>query len=294
MNVFIIGATGLIGSHAARCLVASGYTVYGLARSNEAMEKLNRLNVVPVFGDVNNKKALAYGIDNSEFIIFAPSLWEKESEIVDYILDYIKKTDKTFIFCSGTAVLSELTYGDWSENSYSEYDDFTPSKFLIDRYITENKVRINNGIVVRPPVVWSNELPPLHYTGVVDSVFLTGHACYIGKGLNMYSHVHAEDLAEVFKLAIEKGSPGAVYHAVAGEVPNKWIAESIAKVAGAETKSLTMDEAIGLWGKFRALVVFGSSSRTRCPRTHLELGWNAKYTDMLSISEEYITKLVTQ
>ena len=129
--------------------------------------------------------------------------------------------------------------------------------------------------------------------GVLDSVRKTGSACYIGSGLNMYSHIHAEDLGRLFCRVAEDGKNGAVYHAVAGEVPNRWIADTVSRLTGAPTRSISMDEAIDLWGKFAALVVFGVSSRTRSPRSRNELDWEPKHVDMLAAGEQSLLQLLT-
>ncbi|WP_225032087.1 hypothetical protein [Paraburkholderia sp. XV] len=113
------------------------------------------------------------------------------------------------------------------------------------------------------------------------SVGLTGAACYIGSGLAAYSNVHSADLARLFSLAIELGKAGSLYHAVAGEIPYRWIAEAVARDLGVKTRSLTMDEAAEVFGPFGALLQ-SACSRSRDPRTRTELGWKPTQLDLLS------------
>lgn len=288
MNIFMMGGTGFIGGHAARAMVAAGHQVTGLARSDAAATKLQAMGVIPILGDATDFDTIAKGIESADTAVFAAALYEAENAVVEYMIDRMAETGKSLIFCSGTGVLGERTAGAWSENTFSEWDEFVPSKALGSRVLLEQQVLaaasrgLRRGIVVRPPAVWSHEVPHALVSGVLDSVRQTGAACYMGAGLNMYSHIHAADLGEVFRLAAESGKDGAVYHAVAGEVPNRWIAESVAQLTGAPLRSITMDEAIEIWGKFRALVVFGVSSRTRSPRTRQELGWAPQHLDMLA------------
>ncbi|MDE2462620.1 MAG: NAD-dependent epimerase/dehydratase family protein [Alphaproteobacteria bacterium] len=291
MKVFVIGATGLIGSAAARCIRKAGHEVVGLARSTEAEANLRKWDIIPLAGDAEDSAALLRGTLTADATIFAPSLGELETKIVDRLLFEISGTGKTFVFTSGTGVLGQRTGGEWSEDNFGEDDTFTPLKQLTGRHELESRVRAATGIrgmVVRPPAVWSHEkLTPL-VRAIVQSVRQTGSACYIGRGLNLYSHVHAEDLGEVFRAVVEEGQRGAVYHAVAGEVANRWIAETVARLHGCQTRSITMDEAIELWGKFAALVVMSVSSRSRSPRTRREFGWSPTYVDMLANSEDLI------
>lgn len=290
MNVFVIGATGLIGSHAARSLRQTGHRVLGLARSDDAGERMSAWGLEPVRGDLEDEAALLFGLNESDATIFAPSVGQAETASVHWLIDRLEGSGKSFIFTSGTGVLARRTAGDWSEVTVSDEEDFTPLKQLQGRVDLENHVRAAaakgvRGIVVRPPAVWTHEKPHLLVAGVADSVRRTGAACYIGQGLNLYSNIHAEDLGEVFRQVVERGQAGAVYHAVAGEVPNRWIAEMVARVMGCGTRSVSMDEAIELWGKFAALVVFGVSSRSRSPRTRSEFGWQPRHTDMIAAAE---------
>lgn len=289
MSVFIIGATGLIGSHVARRLVSSGNMVLGLARSLEAEAMLGGWGVTPIPGDVADKAALLRGVMDSEAVIFAPQLGEGEGAVVAWMLEQMEGTGKTFIFTSGTGVLSQRTAGDWSEDTFAEDDPFTPLRSLQGRVDVENMVRSAGergirGIVMRPPAVWSDERIHGLVLSVVELVKRTGAACYVGNGLNMYSSVHAQDLARAYELVLERAENGAVHHAVSGEAANRWIAEMVARVMGCETRSIDMDEAIELWGKFSALVVMGTSSRSRSPKTRA-LGWKPERLDMMAHAE---------
>lgn len=290
-RIFVLGATGLIGGHAAAALVTAGHGVSGLARSNASVRTLRAAGIVPVPGDVDDHVALQAGIDDADTILFAPSLGEAEGPVVDWMLDRLEGTAKSFIFCSGTGVVGQRTQGAWSEDTFAEDDPFTPPRSIASRVEIEAKVRaasargLARGMVVRPPAVWTHDRPHFIVTDVVASVHKTGTACFIGQGLNMYSHIHAQDLGDVFRNVVERGQDGAVYHAVGGEVPNRWIAETVARIMGCGTRSITMDEAIDLWGKFATLIVFGASSRSRSPRTRREFDWAPVHTDMLAAAE---------
>jgi nucleoside-diphosphate-sugar epimerase len=289
MRVFVIGATGLIGGHVARRLAATGHDVLGLARSAEASARLQAWGLTPLAGDAGDRPALLRGVLDTDAVIFAPALGEAEGPLVAWLLEQMADTGKAFIFTSGTGVLAQRTAGDWSQDSFAEDDPFTPLRSLQGRVAVEDMVRAAGargvrGMVVRPPAVWSDERPHSLVLAVVESVRKTGAACHVGAGLNLYSSVHAEDLAEAFRLVLEEGEAGGVYHAVSGETPNRWIAEMVARVMGCPTRSVTLDEAIELWGKFAALVVMGVCSRSRSPRT-AALGWRPTRLDMLGHAE---------
>ena len=288
MNVFILGATGFIGGAVARRLVASGHAVSGLARNASGRDKLHAAGVAPVMGDL--EAGLVDAVEagaSADAVIFAPQLLlEPEQVAVSAFLSRLEGSGRTFIFTSGTGVLSQRTEGAWSQDSFAEADAFIPARTLVRRVETETLVRAAadrgvRGIVVRPPLVWGPG-DHGHIASIYQSVAKTGAACHIGAGLNCYSNVHIHDLSRLYELVLEKGAPGALYHAVAGEIPNRWIAEAVARDLGCPTQSVSLTEAFDIWGKFAALIVMGASSRSRSPRARDELGWVPEHLDMLA------------
>lgn len=288
MKVLVIGATGYLGAHVGKALAAAGHEVTGLTRhANEDRKAfLERNDMGMAVGDL---------VENGQFpdvkaydaVVFAPQLlMDPEQAAAVQILDAIAGTGKVFIFTSGTGVLGQRTMGAWSQDSFAEDDIFTPLKAIAQRVETENIVRAASdrgvrAMVIRPPRVWGHGARG-HISMIYESVSRTGAACYIGDGLNLYSNVHIDDLADLYVKAAEAGKAGALYHAVGGEVPNRWIAECVARDMECETRSVTMDEAMEIWGRYQTLIVLSVCSRSRAVRSRAELGWEPRHHDMLS------------
>jgi nucleoside-diphosphate-sugar epimerase len=285
MKIFVIGATGFVGSHVAARFVAAGHDVFGLARSVQGAEKVSRLNATPVIGDAEDLEALVKHAGACDATIFAPQLMQQqEQDAVTALLDRYKGSGKIFIFTSGTGVVGQRTDGEWSEDTFAEDDPFVGSKYLTQRRETERLVRAAaadnvRAMVIRPPMIWGHGVHGI-VAAVNHAVEQTGSACYIGRGLNLYTHVHVDDLADLFWLALEKGTAGALYHAAAGELNNRVLAEYVARQRGVETRSVLLDEAFEIWGKFTTLIVLSVSSRTRSPRSRNELGWKPTRLDL--------------
>ncbi|RUN78371.1 NAD-dependent epimerase/dehydratase family protein [Sphingomonas sp. TF3] len=287
MKVLVIGATGYIGSHIAQRLVRAGHAVSGTARSAGAAERVAGLGALPVIGDLTELDTLDRAIADADAVVYAAQLLlEPEHDTLAALVERLAGGGKTLIFTSGSGVLSQKTDGDWSEDSFAEADDFVPSKWLVRRVETETLVRSagDRGVramVVRPPMIWGHG-----GCGLIEAFYAsaarTGEVCYLGRGLNLYSNVHVDDLAEVYALAIERGTPAALYHCVAGEVAHRTLAERVAAQLGCATRSIGFDEAAKIWGKFLALIIMSTCSRTSSPRARAELGWTPRHLDMLS------------
>jgi nucleoside-diphosphate-sugar epimerase len=286
MKILLFGAGGFLGSAIARNLAANGDEVSVLARDAERAATFAEDGLAPVTGDLEDISALAGAIGSADAVVFAASVpFDREWPVFEQILARMH-AGQTFVMTSGTGVLShETPLGEWRQETYAEDEPFTPPPWIALRVETENKVREASAggvrtMVVRPPQIWglngSKQIPALF-----EAVKSTGAACYIGHGLNLYTHVHVEDLAEVYRLALRKGVAGALYHAVAGEACWKSLAEAVGQVMGVPARSVTIEESRRIWGDFIGPLFFGVSSRSRAVRTRDELGWAPTRLDVV-------------
>ena len=292
MNILIFGATGYVGRHVTRRLVADGQAVTGFVRDAAGEDRVATLGAASVRGSLGDMPAVVALFERFDAIVWIAQLMlEEEASVVSAMLEALAGSGKTFLFTGGTSLLSERTDGDWSENSFAEDEPFAPRRQIAQRLDIENRVRAADGpglrtLCLRPPLIWGNE-PIKIIADLYHSAAMTGGVCYIGHGLNCYSNVHVDDLAAVYALALEKGVGGALYHSVSGEVNYRQMAETVAAQLGVPTRSVGFAEAVEIWDKFTALIVFGSCSRSRSPRARRELGWQPR-ADRLDILEECI------
>lgn len=286
MRVLLFGAGGYLGAAIGRALQGHGHSVAALARDAESARRLTAQGIEPVHGDLDNLTALTPAIQATEGVIFAAAVpFDREWPVAGAILEALKGSGKPFILTTGTAVLSHETHdGQWREESYAEADAFTPPPWIATRVATEDRIRAAEGVramIVRPPLIWglggSKQIP-----AIFDSVRKTGAACYIGAGLNLYTHVHVEDLAEVYCRALTEGKAGALYHAVAGEANWRSLAEAVGDVMRCPVRSVTIEEAREIWGAVAGPLYFGVSSRSRSPRTRAELSWRPRHLDVIA------------
>jgi nucleoside-diphosphate-sugar epimerase len=116
-------------------------------------------------------------------------------------------------------------------------------------------------------------LPQVHGAGdhafvplLIGIVHEKGVVAYVGDGLNRWPAVHRLDAAHLYRLALEKGSAGARYHAVAEEgVPLRDIASVIGRRLNVPVVSKSPEEAayFGWFADFAAMDNPTSSRRTR-------------------------------
>lgn len=67
-KVFVTGGSGFVGQTLIPTLITNGYQVHALARSAEAIQKVERLGAIAIKGDLNDSKALASGVEECETV----------------------------------------------------------------------------------------------------------------------------------------------------------------------------------------------------------------------------------
>lgn len=287
MRVLVIGATGYLGTHVTRALVKAGHQVSGISRSEKGDGGIVAAGAAPVRGDLSRIETVIAAAQEHDAVIYTAQLMlQAEFDAIAALLGALGP-DRHFLFTSGTGLLSQRTDGAWSEDSFAEDDPFIPSKYIGFRHVTETMVRqagtsgATRAMVVRPPMIWGNGGSG-HLRLFYHDALTRGEVGYLGEGLNMYSHVHVEDLAQIYCLALDRGIPGALYHAVAGELNNRTLAEAVARDVGTPVRSVDFTEALNRWGKFETLIAMAVSSRSRSPRARRELGWTPQHRDILA------------
>jgi nucleoside-diphosphate-sugar epimerase len=116
---------------------------------------------------------------------------------------------------------------------------------------------------------------------LIGSARKSGVAAYIGDGANRWPAVHRLDAARLYRLALEKGSPGARYHAVGDEgVPAREIAGAIGRHLNLPVVSIPAEKAADQFGFLGAF--FGLDAPASANITRAELGWAPREPGLLA------------
>jgi hypothetical protein len=107
-----------------------------------------------------------------------------------------------------------------------------------------------------------------------------GKSAYVGDGANRWPAGNRADAAVLYRLALEKGEPGAAYHAVGDVgVPTRDIAGAIGKRLSLPVEALAQEEAMAHFGW---LGMFASVDMPATSRiTQEKLGWRPMHTELI-------------
>jgi len=133
MNVFVIGATGYVGTAVSEALKAAGHSVLGTARSQAAAQNLQAMGVEPVSADITNPSSLRDAAARSDATIYSvyytsADVFEKESAALQTLVDTLAGTNKPFIFTSGAWI-----YGNTGDRSADEQTPVDPPALIAHR-----------------------------------------------------------------------------------------------------------------------------------------------------------------
>ena len=290
MRVFVTGASGFIGSAIVKDLLAAGHQVVGLARSDTSAKFLESLGVEVLRGSLDDLDSLKHGAADSDGVIhcafvhdftnWASSI-KKDQLAIQTIGAALEGTNRPFVISSGVLGVSK-------NRPVTEQDQANPETF--PRALSEEITVSLSSKDVRSSVI---RLPPsVHGKG--DQGFIPmmiaiaqkkGVSAYIGDGLNRWPSVHRDDVAQLYRLALEKGTAGAKYHGVADEgIPLRDIAEVIGKHLNVPVVSKPVEEAVDHFGFFGRFVWFESSASSK--HTQQELGWQPTQISLLADIEQ--------
>lgn len=252
MKIFIAGATGYIGSAVAARLMQAGHAVTGLARSDQAVHKLQQHGYKVHRGDLLEPDTLIPAVQNADVIINVAQLpFDPQGDFVSQmtqlgeatlaatktVLTAISGAGKIFLTTGGTGA-----YGDTGDAIATEETPILNMPFLAAMGEAEQfvlKAEGTKGMTIRPGIVYGYDGGPVSHLLPVVRQF--NAALYSGDGENQLSFVHLDDLADLYLLMIEKAQSGLLLNGVAEPfVTQKQVMRAVSRVAGLEGETNPM------------------------------------------------------
>jgi len=290
-TIFLTGATGYIGGSVAAKLMEAGYRVRGLVRNQDSAKRLAGLGIEPVLGTLDDSELLTAEAGRSDGVINTASADHASS--VRALIAGLKDASKPFLHTSGSSVIGDDARG--NRRSDVVFDEDTPlvvnplkqARREIDLMVLEAARSGVRSVVICPSNIYGigKGLNP----NSVQIPFLVSNACeqgsvqIVGAGLNIWSNVHIDDVADLYLLALMKAPAGSFYFAENGEASFGQIGAAIAKRLGQPAvESLPPEEAARRWGESKAYFSLGSNSRVRALRARRELGWSPRHSSVLA------------
>lgn len=280
MRVFVTGANGFVGLAVVEELIAAGHQVLGLTRSDAGADALHETGAEVHRGDLSDLESLKAGAQKCDGAIHTAynhdwsqvaAAAEMDRRTVETLGAVLAGSGRPLVITSAIGLLSpgRLTTEDDAGDPHSLGAVRIPSEEKALAFASEN---VRSSIIRLPPVVHDRTKQGL-VTRMTALARQTGTSAYVRGGLNHWPAVHRRDAAQLFRLALEKGTPGSRYHAIAEDgIALREIAEAIGRLVSVPAVSKTPEEAASHYG-FLAYFV-GANFQASSTKTKEALGWN--------------------
>jgi len=286
MRILVTGASGWIGSASVTELIAAGHQVLGLARTDEAAAKIDKLGAEVVRGsldDLDSLRAAAARADgvvhlgyNHDFSQMGAAA-QTDRAAIDAFADVLAGSGGPLLIASGTLGLAPGQVG-------TERD--APNNAVHPRVgnaaytltLTERGIR---AMVVR-------FAPTVHGAGG-DHGFVAvlariarakGLSACIGDGQNRWPAVNRLDAAKLVRMAIDDAPGGSVLHAVAEEgIATRDIAAALGRYLDLPVATIPPDRAAEHFDWLARF--FSADAPASSTLTRELLGWSPQHPTLL-------------
>ncbi|CAG9192514.1 Nucleoside-diphosphate-sugar epimerase [Paraburkholderia tropica] len=278
MRIFLTGATGFIGSALTRELIDAGHDVLGMTRSDAGAQALVEAGAQVHRGTLEDLDSLRNGAAQADAVIHTAfdhdfsrfvENCEKDRLAIRALGSALAGSNRPLIITSGTGIGGGHHGEPASEDVYNTSH---PNPRIASEMTGQELLDAGLDVrVLRLPQVHNPYRQGL-ITPLVAVAREKGVCGYVGEGQNRWPAGHLSDVVRLYRLALEKGAPGARYHAVGEEgVTSRAIAESLSRALGLPAVSIAPAEAaahFGWMGMFVGMDMPASSALTRA-----RLGW---------------------
>ncbi len=277
MLVFVTGATGFIGSAVVKDLIGAGHKVLGLARSDAGAAALAAEGADALRGSLEDLDSLRQGAMkadgtihcafNHDFSKFAENgLMDKRA--IETMGDVLAGTNKPFIVTSGTALVNPGIVA--TEDMRSDANPNVPR--VSEQTGLAYASRGVRAMTIRLPQVHGAKGKAGLITFLLEDARRKGAAAYIGDGSQRWAAADRQDVAPLYRLALEKGTADGIYHAVGEKgVPMREIVEVIGRALDVPVVSVSQEEAEDYYGPLAPFAGFDMPASSAL--TQQRLGW---------------------
>lgn len=222
MNVFITGGTGFIGSYLIPRLLKKNYTVTALVRNSIQKDRLGKMGVNAVIGDITNQNTFIKELKKADLVIHLAAIrsnwgssedFKKINSLSVKNLFINKSSIKHIIITSSVYAMGKLVQLPSNENSPLRADDiYGLSKILAEQVTKEQSKKFNIPYtIIRPAIVYG---PADNDRGMIIKMIKLIDAkrfFFLGNGQNLLHLIYIDDLIEGYLQAIKKGGKKQIY-----------------------------------------------------------------------------------
>ena len=261
MLAFLTGATGFVGSHVARALVAQGADLRLLVRSGSDLRNIQELQAERVVGDLRDAASLKKAVGGCDVVFHVAAdyrLWVRDPEEMyrsnvegtRAILDAARENKvRRVVYTSSVATMG------FQSNGYLADEDspvslanmigpYKRSKFMAEEIAIQAGKSGMDVVVVNPTTpVGERDIKPTPTGRIVVDFLKKKFPAYVDTGLNL---VDVAECARGHVVALEKGKNGERYILGGENLTLKQILDKLAAITGLPSPKIRVPYAVAL------------------------------------------------
>ncbi len=277
MRVFLLGATGSIGSAVLGGLADRGHEIFALARSDRSAGKIIQHRATAIRGDIETPERWASALPDVDAVVhmaceFSDAMGATDRHLLDVLLARLESqaTKPRFIYTGGCWL-----FGDTGDDTATEETPFSPLPAFawmipqLQRVLDSSAV---DGLVIHPAMVYGGD-GGIFRRFARDAVERPA-VRVVGNEAVQWPLVHCDDLAELYALVLERAPGRSTYLGVAIDgFPVGRIARAFARdieIVSADDIALELGE----WARG-----YACSQRLSGSKARRDLGWAPRHRD---------------
>ena len=276
-KVFVTGGSGFVGQNIIPILIAHGYEVYAIARSDQSAKFVEALGAKAVRDDLtalssNTQKALQacdyvlHSAAHMDFTYDPKPYFALNIEATENLLKFAKRAGiQKFIYISAAPVVPGSPIVNLTEDKAGEGLPtalYPRTKAIAERKVLQSNTKDFITIALRPPAIWG---PDNHHLDDLMKSVKSGNWRWIGGGNQILSTIHVKNLGNAILAAFASELGATAYFVTDGERKSmKSLFKGILEAQGLNPG----DKVLPLWiAKFAASTIeriwklFGIKSR---------------------------------
>ena len=261
MLLFLTGATGFVGSHVARVLVAQGADLRLLVRSGSDLRNIQELQSERVVGDLRDAASLKKAVAGCEVVFHVAAdyrLWVRDPaqmyrsnvEGTKAVLEAARESKvRRVVYTSSVATMGFQSNGhlaneDSPVSLANMIGPYKRSKFMAEEIAIQAGKSGMDVVVVNPTTpVGERDLKPTPTGRIVVDFLKKKFPAYVDTGLNL---VDVAECARGHMAAFEKGKTGQRYILGGENLTLKQILDKLAAITGLPSPKIRVPYAVAL------------------------------------------------
>lgn len=261
MLAFVTGATGFVGSHVARSLVAQGARLRLLVRASSDLRNIEGLDADRVIGDLRDPASLVKAVSGCDVVFHVAAdyrLWVRDPQQMYQanvdgtraILSAARKNGvRRVVYTSSVATMGFTSNGHPAdENSPVSLDNmigpYKRSKFMAEQVALQAGKSGMDVVVVNPTTpVGERDIKPTPTGRIIVDFLKKKFPAYVDTGLNL---VDVQECARGHLAALERGRSGERYILGGENLTLKQILDKLAAITGLPSPKLRVPYLLAL------------------------------------------------